>query len=241
LKPYHYVDFSHARHWYEVSTGDATVDSIIDRIAQDEGYTAVMDNPAADIYLDFFQKFPNAKVILTVRDTPQQFAKSWKVLYESVVQVTEREFSLNFPSFFQWIPDFWYLKRMRCMMGTTHLRLPACHLLKHWDQYPEGWIEEQYTRHNQHVLDHIPADQLLVFNVKEGWEPLCKFLDKPIPEHHPFPHVQINSAAGLLEMKQTLVMVVWLWIPVLTLIVVVILWACCLRPKKRGKGSQKDE
>ena len=27
----------------------------------------------------------------------------------------------------------------------------------------------------------MPADRLLVWNIKEGWEPLCDFLDKPIP------------------------------------------------------------
>ena len=32
----------------------------------------------------------------------------------------------------------------------------------------------------------MPADQLLVFSVKEGWEPLCEFLGKPVPEE-PFP------------------------------------------------------
>ena len=33
----------------------------------------------------------------------------------------------------------------------------------------------------------IPEDRLLIWNVKEGWEPLCKFLDLPIP-NKPIPH-----------------------------------------------------
>jgi len=33
----------------------------------------------------------------------------------------------------------------------------------------------------------VPADRLLIWNVKNGWEPLCKFLDKPIPSN-PIPH-----------------------------------------------------
>ena len=38
------------------------------------------------------------------------------------------------------------------------------------------------------VKSIVPKDQLLVFDVKEGWEPLCKFLDLPIPDI-PFPNI----------------------------------------------------
>ena len=40
--------------------------------------------------------------------------------------------------------------------------------------------------HNTYVKSVVPADQLLVFNPKDGWEPLCKFLNVPIPDV-PFP------------------------------------------------------
>ena len=36
------------------------------------------------------------------------------------------------------------------------------------------------------VRREIPKSQLLVFDVREGWEPLCSFLDVPVPEE-PFP------------------------------------------------------
>jgi type II secretory pathway component PulL len=39
----------------------------------------------------------------------------------------------------------------------------------------------------------VPQDKLLEWKVGDGWEPLCKFLDKPIPSA-PFPHV--NSVVG---------------------------------------------
>ena len=35
----------------------------------------------------------------------------------------------------------------------------------------------------------MPAEKLLVFDVKEGWEPLCRFLNVPVPEGQEFPHV----------------------------------------------------
>ena len=239
IQAYHYVDFSHAQLWYEVTTGEATIDTLMDKIVNEEGYTAIMDNPSADIYLPLVEKYPNAKVILSMRDNPQQFAKSWKVLYETM-EVTERDFSWKFPSFFQWIPSFWYLKRIRCFMGTTHLQLKQCHFLKEWSEYPDGWLEEQYERHNQHVKEHVPEERLLVFNVKEGWKPLCDFLDKPVPEGKPFPHVKVNTSDGLLKLKGVFEIVVWLWIPMLLIIAFVVSWGCCFRTKYAAKRAKKD-
>ena len=40
--------------------------------------------------------------------------------------------------------------------------------------------------------ERVPEKQLLVFNVKDGWAPLCQFLGLPIPDA-PFPKVNINS------------------------------------------------
>ena len=45
-------------------------------------------------------------------------------------------------------------------------------------KYYSDWISE--------VKIVVPKEKLLVFSVKEGWEPLCKFLDLPIP-NEPFP------------------------------------------------------
>lgn len=39
----------------------------------------------------------------------------------------------------------------------------------------------------------VPKERLLEWTVEDGWEPLCEFLDKPVPEE-PFPHA--NTAAG---------------------------------------------
>ena len=46
-------------------------------------------------------------------------------------------------------------------------------------KYYNNWVEE--------VKNSVPSDRLLIFSVKEGWEPLCKFLDVPIPDG-PFPN-----------------------------------------------------
>lgn len=43
-----------------------------------------------------------------------------------------------------------------------------------------------------HSLQNAPKDKLLVYNVKEGWEPLCKFLDIEVPST-PFPHENVKG------------------------------------------------
>jgi hypothetical protein len=56
--------------------------------------------------------------------------------------------------------------------------------------------EEAITRFNQHneeVEATVPPERLLVFNVEEGWEPLCKFLGVPVP-NEPFPHENAGTA-----------------------------------------------
>jgi hypothetical protein len=43
-----------------------------------------------------------------------------------------------------------------------------------------------FKRHEKEVLEGVPAKKLLVYNAKQGWEPLCKFLGLPVPAT-PFP------------------------------------------------------
>lgn len=50
--------------------------------------------------------------------------------------------------------------------------------------------EAIYEEHNDWIRSLVRTDNLLEFNVKQGWEPLCQFLDKPVPAT-PFP--QVNS------------------------------------------------
>ena len=51
----------------------------------------------------------------------------------------------------------------------------------------ESIMKQRYKSHNLYVKSEVPEEDLLIWNVKEGWEPLCKFLGKPIPDV-PFPH-----------------------------------------------------
>ena len=68
-----------------------------------------------------------------------------------------------------------------------------------WQGTFQGRFEDKafaidvFNRHNERVRQTVPAGQLLVYDVREGWEPLCKFLQRPAPAGKPFPH--LNDAA----------------------------------------------
>jgi hypothetical protein len=64
---------------------------------------------------------------------------------------------------------------------------PFIRLVRRQYQYiPNGSDEpgskRWYEAHNEDVKGFVPEDKLLVYNVKEGWAPLCRFLEKPVPE-----------------------------------------------------------
>ena len=51
----------------------------------------------------------------------------------------------------------------------------------------ESTMIQRYKSHNLYVQSQVPKEDLLVWNVQDGWEPLCAFLGKEIPKE-PFPH-----------------------------------------------------
>jgi len=43
-----------------------------------------------------------------------------------------------------------------------------------------------FNAYEDEVKASVPADRLLVFQARDGWEPLCRFLGKPVPDT-PYP------------------------------------------------------
>ena len=208
-KTYHFPLPAHAETWARFAEGSATADQVLEMIVCD-GFTATCDNPPADMYREQLLKYPDAKVVLTVRDSGSKWASSWKVLMR-FVEVQEREFSLAYPTFIQFVPFMRAWKRMRRVIGT-HLALPPGQLIRGWAQQPDpdAWLAAQYEAHNAQVKAHVPPAQLLVFNVKEGWAPLCEFLGKDVPAV-PFPNV--NESAELRRAAVIMQVLSYAWLP----------------------------
>ncbi|MGB7289597.1 MAG: sulfotransferase family protein, partial [Candidatus Macondimonas sp.] len=68
-----------------------------------------------------------------------------------------------------------------------------------WQRFHRGTMNNraaaiaEYRRHVAEVQAAVPAERLLVFNVTQGWAPLCVFLDRPVPDQ-PYPRVNDKEA-----------------------------------------------
>ena len=72
-----------------------------------------------------------------------------------------------------------------------------------------------FNEWKEQVIAEIPADKLLVFEVKEGWNPLCKFLGVPVPDT-PFPNVNdTKSFQKRIMFMKGICFAAWSSVPVL--------------------------
>jgi hypothetical protein len=133
-----------------------------------DGYRATVDWPGCHYYAELADAFPEAKVILTERDS-----RSW---YSSINE-----------TIFQNMPG--RVARMLMAVGRFPMHFVSTILLKQTFRNDMGEANAiaTFERHNAEVRNRIPADRLLVFDVKQGWEPLCAFLGVQVPDT-PFPH-----------------------------------------------------
>jgi hypothetical protein len=182
----------HTEVWYNIAKGEP-VDW--ENLFQD--FEATVDFPTSIFYKKLMEVFPSAKVVHTIRD-PDSWYDSTK---ETIYQSTGNYF----------VPDWLkqWVKRIDQGIGMVNILI--------WQGLFEGAFDnrqraiEIFKRYTDEVKQTVPADKLLIFDVKEGWEPLCQFLDVPIP-NTPFPHV--NDRQSVLKLYQ----IIWIGIRVVPFI-----------------------
>ena len=79
-----------------------------------------------------------------------------------------------------------------------------------------------YNEHIQNVTRNVPKEDLLIFDVKEGWKPLCGFLDVDVPENISFPHLTTgDTMAKILNAVRILpyIVVIIIMISIITLLI----------------------
>ena len=134
------------------------------------GYRSAVDFPAAAFYADLAEAYPAAKVILTVRD-----ASRW---FESVDATILRPLREPLPPM---LADWGRMVRAVILERVFE-----------GDVDDRAHVIDCYERHNAAVRRAIPPERLLVYDVSQGWEPLCAFLGVPVPGE-PFPRVNSTS------------------------------------------------
>jgi Sulfotransferase domain len=179
---------------------------------------------------EYLQLYPDAKVILSVRDSATEWAESFQVI-QNLIMTLEEPFSWTYPN---WIPLVMAEKtvnnhKIRCHLGTNTLNLDPCELIYGLGRDLE-FLKQHYEKHNRRIREIVPPEQLLEFNVKEGWKPLCNFLGHDVPERDfPWRSKARQFKGGANFCKAT----TYLWIPALLSMVLMIL--------KRGYGLIRGE
>ena len=141
------------------------------------GFRATVDFPAAAAYKELMEHYPNAKVILSVRD-PQRWAKS---VMETIWLPISLERSLVLAP---WYRNF---RRMGTAFRSRFFR-DADGGIASGAIDDAARLERAFVQWNEEVKASVPADRLLVFEASDGWAPLCEFLGLPVPDV-PYPHV----------------------------------------------------
>lgn len=154
----------HLQAWHDFVAGRAPMDW--EKLFQN--FEATVDFPACVYYRELLRAFPDAKVILTVRE-PDRWFDSFLTL-----QQTTDQFRV-----------FRILPRARRFLNFVDLLLGKVF----GNPRDRDRCIDVFNRHNHEVQESIPADRLLVFRVQDGWGPLCQFLGLPIPAGVPFPHL----------------------------------------------------
>lgn len=169
-------------------------------------YDATADLPAALYYREQMAAFPDAKVILTVRDP-----EAW---WQSTAKLVNLHNTLVEP--IKFIPRFGAFQRL----------FRNCERAVAGGSFDHDHVVARFNAHNAEVKATVPPERLLVFEVKDGWEPLCKFLGAPVP-NEPFPHENTGIATVDKMMKRLLltdlIKLAWPWLVGLAVVIVVLI------------------
>jgi len=147
--------------WMKVVQGAPDWDAIFD------GFNSTVDFPTNKYWRELAAYYPDAKVILSTRD-----AESWfESLQRTVNSPEAREKTDKSPL----IP---ILRQM--LLDHTPERIGD-----------REFMLEFFRTWNAEVIDTLPPERLLVCQLGDGWEPLCAFLNVPVPTE---PYPRINSS-----------------------------------------------
>lgn len=130
-----------------------------------KGYNSACDWPTAAFTTELYAAYPRAKYVLTIRSAESWLASFGETIYKFMGAKNQLPAEMM----------TWYamaegmLKKSDFKLGMTDIELKLA-----------------FAAHNDFVRATIPARQLLVFEVKQGWPSLCNFLNLPPPET-PFP------------------------------------------------------
>jgi hypothetical protein len=131
-------------------------------------------------YRELMAVYPEAKVLLTVRDPEKWYESTFNTIYQLPRSPAMRLLRLFVPH----LRRFFAMNEQLIWQGTFH------------GQFADRqYAMAVFQAHSTAVKEFVPAERLLIYDVRQGWEPLCKFLNVPIPPGQPFP--RLNDTASM--------------------------------------------
>ena len=168
---YHMLEVrSHPDHvelWRDAWRGKADWDRLF------EGFQAAVDWPAAAFWPELMSAYPEAKIILTVREPESWYRSAWDTIFQRMSSDFEPEDATA---------------REQLTMAREIIR----------DGTFGGDLGDRenalrvFQDNTRRCIAEVPADRLIVYDPSEGWEGLCTPLGIPVPET-PYPHLNTTA------------------------------------------------
>ena len=143
---------AHWQKWIDAANGKPDWDAIFD------GFNSTVDFPSCSSFKAITAHYPHAKVVLTVRDPERWFESTQKTIFSP-----------------RWIEYLRGVEMGKFMQLTVNDYLQD-------RMHDKAHLIKRFKEHIEDVRHTIPASRLLIFEVKDGWGPLCRFLELPQPD-----------------------------------------------------------
>ena len=175
--------FDFQDHWVDVFQNGAQLD--VKRVYQHAD--AVVDAPGNFFWEEILEAYPDSKVILSEREED-----SWLKSLVNQLQVFEAVISRRFLAVLS--------PTSRKQIFILHSHLTA--ILGSADPKSASVLRTRYRMQNHRVKSLVPPEKLLVYNVKQGWKPLCDFLGCEVPTVA-FPHENVKGEIAEVPLSET--------------------------------------
>ena len=162
----------HVDMWLEAAAGNPHWDAIF------EGFAATVDFPASNYTFELAEAYPDAKIVLSVRDAERWFRSTQDTIFSDT------------------------------LMGLAEGTKWGGMLKVTIDDHLGGDLKNRdaligaFNNHTTRLKEAFGPDRLLVFETKQGWGPLCDFLGVAVPAE-PYPHInskeEFDSVFNLLR------------------------------------------
>ncbi len=155
-----------------------------------KGFQATVDFPAYPWYKEHMKQYPDAKVILTVRPFEKWYTSVYSTIWQAGPQNLKQKLAM--------LSKLLFNSRLRSVIKCVKLSKEMIFNVHFQGKFEDKVATEKiFNQHVEEVKAHVPPEKLLIYDVSEGWEPLCKFLNVPVPGE-PIPH--LNKKENFKEM-----------------------------------------